>query len=95
MFAGTEGAMNFDASMATQHNEPVPSNVGANGVTANEDPGVIEVVASPETDGAFTEEMINQIISMLQSEGQITPETHTVIVHTPGGTMLRVVSVCS
>ena len=57
------------------------------------EPGVVEVMASPESDEPFTEDMINQVIAMLQSEGQITPETHTIIVHTPGGgPTLRVVS---
>lgn len=63
------------------------------GLGTEPEPGVVEVMASPESDEPFTEDMINQVIAMLQGEGQITPETHTIIVHTPGGgPTLRVVS---
>ncbi|KAF2350594.1 Zinc finger C2H2-type [Trinorchestia longiramus] len=73
---------NVNGNLASTEEVPVSDSM--------EDPGVVEVMASPESEGPFTEEMINQVITMLQTEGQITPETHTVIVHTNSGTTLRV-----
>ena len=61
--------------------------------TTEGDPGVVEAVVSLDEGDTFSEDLVNEVIKTLQAQEQITPKTHTIILHTPdGGPTLNVVS---